>query len=150
MPRDKSDLAPGSAGTALENAGGGPATATSDVPSPPNTALRAATAAAGPPGSPDAALSPSLQEYREARRGPIPQQVDAVPLEVAAPSIGRLRRLDETEPGGRYVDGARLDKETGRYMGGRVADAHNNTLAFFDDNQENTGRVEDGRKPGQG
>jgi hypothetical protein len=144
MPRDKSD-----SGTALENAGGGGATAAapSDVPSPSNAPLHAAAA---PLGSPDAALSPSLQEYREARRGPIPQQVDAVPLEVAAPSIGRLRRLDETEPGGRYVDGARLDKETGKFMGGRVADAHNNTLAFFDDNQENTGKVEDGRKPGQG
>lgn len=48
-------------------------------------------------------------------------------------------RPDEAVPGGRYIQGGRVDPETGRHMGGVVVNAHGETLEEFGDDEENTG-----------
>jgi hypothetical protein len=134
MPRDRTD-----AGQALENA---------SAASPPSGPARApAATAAAAPGTPDSPLAPSVEDFHKARTAPIPQQVQAVPLEIAAPNMARRRRIDETAPGGRYIQGGRLDEETGEHKGGMVVDAEGKVLATFEADQVNDGNPDSGKKP---
>lgn len=49
------------------------------------------------------------------------------------------------EPGGVFIVGAKL--KGNKLYGGRVVNAQGELLATFKNDQENTGRVEDGEKP---
>jgi hypothetical protein len=51
----------------------------------------------------------------------------------------------EIVEGGQYMRHAKLVR--GKHMGGEIVNAHGDQLATFAHDQENTGRVEDGKKP---
>jgi hypothetical protein len=71
--------------------------------------------------------------------------------DLGLPALARTRRAagrrkddGRDRPGGAFIRGATFDEDAGKHFGGHVADAEGNVLAYFDEDQENTGNPEDG------